>query len=127
MRHTTSGKQHRAEITAPTLVSINAFMFENSPIANMVVYATNGKILWRSNAPSTFIPLTSMPTTTKALTASCAPDTTVGSPFVDTASLLMTSIVDEHREYTKIHVNFSRDDGVFAASVLPLMVISEKV
>ena len=98
IEHTMSGRQHLAEITAPTFVSISAFMFENNPMANIVVYSTNGTIRFFSNGPNTPAPANSITTTTAADTASCAPATTVGSPFAPTASLLITSIVDEHRE-----------------------------
>ena len=63
-----------------------------------------------------------MRVTTEALTASCA-RIPRRSPFVDTASLLMTSIVDDTGNITRSTSAFL-DDGVFATSALPPLMSS---
>ena len=107
MMHTMTGRHDLAAITAPTLVSRRAFMFAKRPPANMAVYRTNGTTRVRSIGPMTLAPNICMTTTTAALTASCAPDTTVGNGSAPTASLLMTSIVELQPLYARIQKSFS--------------------
>ena len=97
MRQTMTGRQILAAITAPTLVSIRAFMFAKRPAANMAVYSAKGMTLVLSIAPMTVGQTTFIATTTKLEARSCAPETTVGSGSSCTASLLMTSMVLEPR------------------------------